>query len=105
MDTDFQTQWDLARYFYTGLDDPRLRADIDSIVPRFREFVSRFSGRIRNADADTLAEYYDASGALHDQLQSVELYLFYRSSLDTQDTEVAKLMGEVEALNIEAEKL
>jgi len=35
-------QWDLGRYYYTGLDDPRLEQDIDTIADRVDIFVKQY---------------------------------------------------------------
>lgn len=39
----YPTSWNLARYFYTGLDDPKLAADIATIMPRTEEFAQKYA--------------------------------------------------------------
>lgn len=99
----YRTDWDLSM-FYSGLDDPRLARDIARIVPAVREFAERFAGRIATASVETLVEYYEEDGRLHDLLQAPSLYLMYRGSLDTQDLEVQKLSGALEVASVEAGK-
>ena len=38
----FPTSWNLARYFYTGLDDPKFLADIASILPMTHAFAEKY---------------------------------------------------------------
>jgi oligoendopeptidase F len=99
----YRTEWDLSG-FYTGLDDPRLMADIESIVPVIREFAQKFEGRIADASVDTLVEYYAEDARIHDLLQKPGLYLLYVGSLDTQDLEVQKISGALEVASVEASK-
>jgi hypothetical protein len=38
----YPTKWNLARYFYTGLDDPKLAADIANILPVTAKFSKQY---------------------------------------------------------------
>ena len=39
----YPTKWNLSRYFYTGLDDPKLATDIANILPITRDFATKYS--------------------------------------------------------------
>ena len=39
----YPTSWNLARYFYSGLDDPKLTADIAQIMPLSKDFSEKYS--------------------------------------------------------------
>lgn len=38
----YKTQWELSRYFYSGLDDPKLKKDIENILPTVKEFAKKY---------------------------------------------------------------
>lgn len=99
----YPIHWNLARYFYTGLDDPRLDADIAAILPRTRAFAEKYGPSFAQitASSDILEFYRDYTALSHD-MATPSYYLFYRSTLDTQDLEVTKKMGEVEYLYTDA---
>jgi oligoendopeptidase F len=102
----YPTNWNLARYFYTGLDDPKLAADIANILPLAKRFSDKYAtifGKFTTPD-QILEFYRDYTEMSHD-MASPSYYLFYRSSLDTQDLEVTKKMGEVDYIYTEASNL
>ena len=43
-----QTNWNLTKYFFTGLDDPRLQVNIDSILPLADTFAKKYQGSYQN---------------------------------------------------------
>lgn len=38
----YSTKWNLARYFYTGLDDQKLANDIANILPNTEKFAQKY---------------------------------------------------------------
>jgi hypothetical protein len=38
----FSTSWNLARYFYLDLTDPKLQKDIENIIPATQEFSKKY---------------------------------------------------------------
>ena len=102
----YPTSWNLARYFYTGLDDPKLAADIASIMPRTEEFARKYATTFGKftTPAEILG-FYDDYTRLSHEMATPSYYLFYRSTLDTQDLEVTKKMGEVDYIYTEASNL
>jgi len=97
------TQWNLSRYFYTGLDDPKLQADIDSIIPRTEVFAAKYQANFATfTRPEEILEFYTDYTKLSYDMAKASYYLFYRSSLDTQDLEVTKKIGEVDYLYTEA---
>jgi oligoendopeptidase F len=89
----YPTTWDLSRYFYTGLDDPRLATDIDNILPSTRAFATIYADTFSTytTPQQILQFYTDYTQFSHD-IATPSYYLFYRSSLDTQDLDVTKRM-------------
>lgn len=96
-----QTKWDLPRYFYTSIDDPRLDQDIAAIMPAVDEFCQKFIGKIAQIKTPTeLLVYYLESERLDALTSKPGHFLFYTYSLDTQNTTVQKKMGELELLGL-----
>jgi hypothetical protein len=89
----YKTEWNLARYFYTGLDDPKLAADIANILPLTRDFSAKYASTFGSfiTPEQILGFYADYTSMSH-QMATASYYLFYRSSLDTQDLSVTKRM-------------
>ena len=102
----YSTEWNLSRYFYTGLDDPKLAADIANILPLTRAFSSKYAPIFSSftTPEEILGFYHDYTELSH-QIATASYYLFYRSTLDTQDLEVTKKMGEVDYIYTEASNL
>jgi oligoendopeptidase F len=99
----YSTQWNLARYFYNGLDDPKLASDIANILPNTAKFAQKYEHTFHTftTPEQILGFYSDYSIMSHD-MATPSYYLFYRSSLDTQDLAVTKRMGEVDYIYTEA---
>ena len=89
----YPTEWNLARYFYSGLDDPKLAADIANILPLTRAFSEKY-GTIfgKFTSPEQILEFYREYTKLSHEMATSSYYLFYRSSLNTQDLEVTKRM-------------
>jgi oligoendopeptidase F len=102
----YPTSWNLARYFYSGLDDPRLAADIAQILPITKAFSEKYSTKFAKFTLPSeMLEFYQTYTALSYDMARASYYLFYRSSLDTQDLAVTKRMGEVDYIYTEASDL
>ena len=100
------TTWNLPHYFYDSLTDPRIDADIATWLPITREFAERYRGKIRLfITPEEVLEYYEYSETLSMVGKKTMHYLSYLSSLDTQDTEVQKKLGELEYLGIQLAEL
>ena len=102
----YSTEWNLSKYFYTGLDDPQLATDIANILPLTRAFSSKYAPIFASftTPEEILGFYHDYTELSH-QMATASYYLFYRSTLDTQDLEVTKKMGEVDYIYTEASNL
>ncbi len=97
------TSWNLARYYYTGLDDPQFLADIDQILPTTADFVKRYESNLSTfTEPSEILEFYHDYDRLTDILVKPSYYLFYLSSLDSQDTEIQKKSGEVDYIMTES---
>ena len=102
----YPTTWNLARYFYTGLDDPKFLTAIENILPVTKAFSEKYASRFaRFTQPDEILEFYVDYTRLSHEMATPSYFLFYRSSLDTQDLEVTKKMGEVDYIYTEASNL
>jgi oligoendopeptidase F len=96
-------KWNLSRYFYMGLDDPKLQEDIDLILPRTEVFAAKYQSTFATfTRPEEILEFYTDYTKPSYDMAKASYYLFYRSTLDTQDLEVTKKMGEVDYLYTEA---
>jgi oligoendopeptidase F len=99
----YSTTWNLARYFYVSLDDPKLTLDIARIMPMTDTFSVKYRDRLRHFTKwSEILEFYKDYSEFSYELAKPSYYLFYRSSLDTQDLEVTKKMGELDYISTEA---
>ena len=102
----YPTSWNLARYFYSGLDDPKFLADIANIMPLTQAFSNKYSETFgKFTQPEEILEFYSDYTTLSHKMASPSYFLFYKSSLDTQDLEVTKKMGEVDYIYNEASNL
>ena len=99
----YPTSWNLARYFYTGLDDSRLADDIADILPETAKFRAKYEKSFpKFTTPEEILEFYTDYTDFSYRLGKPSYYLFYRSSLDTQDLDVTKKMGEIDYISTEA---
>jgi oligoendopeptidase F len=99
----YPTSWNLSRYFYSGLDDPKLDTDIKNILPSAENFAKKYEHTFHTfTTPKQITQFYTDYTKLSHNLATPSYYLFYRSSLDTQDLDVMKKMGEVEFIYNEA---
>lgn len=99
----YPTNWNLARYFYSDLSDPALDAAIQNILPSTIAFAEKYEPTFHTfTTAEQILDFYVAYTTLSHSLATPSYYLFYRSSLDTQDLAVTKKMGEVDYIYNEA---
>lgn len=99
----YPTNWNLARYFYSDLSDPRLDADIANILPLATGFADKYKKTFGTFDSSAqILEFYHDYTEMSHRMATPSYYLFYRSSLDTQDLTVTKKMGEVDYIYNEA---
>ncbi len=93
----YSIKWNLSRYFYTGLDDPKLASDIANILPTTEIFSKKYEHTFHTfTTTEEILEFYSDYTIISYDMATPSYYLFYRSSLDTQDLAVTKKMWEVD---------
>ncbi len=99
----YPTSWNLSRYFYVWLNDPKLAADIANILPEVEKFAQKYEKTFgKFTTPSEILEFYHDYTRVSYELGKPSYYLFYRSSLDTQDLDVTKKMGEIDYIGTEA---
>jgi len=94
--SELKTQWDLSKYFYESINDPRIDTDIQTWYEKEKEFIEYFKlNSLQNADEDLLLTYHDMSKDISMIIYPVWLYYSYLSSLDTQNQEILKKESEL----------
>ena len=87
----YKEEWDLSKYFYTSINDPKIQSDIKLYKETVLEFIEYFkTNTMSNADDDLLLEYYKMNDKIKSIIYPVYLYYSYISSLDTQDQDIIK---------------
>lgn len=98
-----QTNWNLTKYFFSGLDDPRLEENIASILPLAKDFASKYRNVIKTfAIPQQVLRYYADYETMSHEMGTGGIYLSYLQALDTQNDAVIKKMGELEYIFIQA---
>ena len=55
----YPTSWNLTRYFYSGLDDPKFLADIARIMPLTIAFSEKYSSKFAKfTTPEEILEFY-----------------------------------------------
>ena len=99
----YPTKWNLSRYFYTGLEDQKLASDIANILPLVDIFTKKYEDTFHTfTTPEQILRFYSDYTVMSHDMATPSYYLFYRSSLDTQNLSVTKRMGEVEYIYTEA---
>lgn len=99
----YPTNWNLSRYFYSDLSDPNLDTDIARILPLAISFADKYEKTFwAFTHSSQILEFYHDYTKMSHEMATPSYYLFYRSSLDTQDLSVTKKMWEVDYIYNEA---
>ena len=101
----YQTSWDLSKYFYKDLSDPALQKDIETFKEKAEKFIKKYKWKIQKFQTpQDLVKFYKDEEDLWKEITKVFHYLFYLQSLDSQNQQVIKKLLEVETLYREIEE-
>lgn len=101
-----KTEWDLKRYFYESLDDPKFQSDLADVLPKVREFARKWSEKLKRVGTpEELATFIEEEQTLSESISKPAYYVSYLESLDTQNSRVLKAQGEIDVMFIEAGNL
>jgi oligoendopeptidase F len=96
-----QTEWQLAADFYHDLNDPQIDIDIESINKDVANFVTTYKGKITTLSATDFLAYFELDNQTDYLTNKVGSFIFYLSSLDTQNQDVLKKQSEFDHLMVE----
>ena len=92
--------WDLS-VFYSGADDPKLDADIESVKSLVDDFAAQFRGKLAAMSAADYHSAYEALEAIYDLLGRLESFAFLNFSTDTADADWQGLVARMQDLEAE----
>ncbi len=87
-------RWQLARFFYSDIDDLRLVKDAEELVKNYEDFYIRFNGKLSEALGSALREFVliTALG------EKIGMYLMLQKSLDVSDSKLKEKEAELSVL-------
>lgn len=95
-------RWDLTEY-YEGIDDPRIRADLDEARKMAEDFAARYKGRVAGLSGDEIADALEADTAIYVKGGRPAYYGSLLKSLDGTDSAIGRFVqGIAEAGNARA---
>ena len=83
--------WDLT-VFYSGIDDPRIDADLAMLTEQARRFRDDYKGKLSEKLGDAIADYAEMQMLLN----KILVYVFLKQSLNTADAAVNAKIAAVE---------
>jgi|694.fasta_scaffold82599_2 oligoendopeptidase F len=92
----YPTSWNLQKYFYTSLEDPQLENDVLEAQKLIDIFIANYKGKIPNLKPEEFVKFFESENQINHLLYKAMLYVFYLSSLDTQNQNVIKKEGQLQ---------
>lgn len=90
-----QTEWDLEKHYFSSIEDPRIKEGIDRDLKSLDTFIKKYEGNIANLNDEEFLVFLDESGDLYENLTKAYYYFSYLNTLNTQDQDVLKKIGEI----------
>lgn len=95
IDNKIRTEWDLNGHFFDSIDDDRLSEGLIFDNKQIDEFINKYKGKIRDLSDDQFLDFINESDNLNGNFLKSHYYLSYLNSLNTQDQNVLKKIGEL----------
>ena len=92
-----KTKWNLAKYFYSGVKDPRFSKDVENIKRAYVQFEKKYKGRTDylTSTPKLLQALKDSERLMTRANERPLLYLHYRTDLDSADAEAEALSAKL----------
>lgn len=104
--SEIKINWDLEKYFYKGLSDENYINDKNNVLKLVTDFVNKYKNNLKTFEkAEQIKLFYNDYEILEIVITKPYQYLFYLNSLDTQDQNVLKQLGEFQAMWVEVSNL
>ena len=94
------TSWNLAKYFYQDLKDPKIKQDLKTLQQKVANFKQKYETKIATLSVLEIKEMLENDSQISLVLNKIGSYFLYVSSLDTQNQEVMKMQGELQMMLI-----
>ncbi|UFX83140.1 M3 family oligoendopeptidase [Candidatus Absconditicoccus praedator] len=91
----YKTNRDLSK-FYKSLDDPQIEEDKKQIQKLVDDIVKNYKGKIKTFTEDDFLNFFQKKSKISYTAGKIGRFLNFKSSLDTQNQEVLKKLGEFE---------
>lgn len=102
---EMKKEWDLEKYFYKSINDPKIQVDIELFKKQEYEDIEFFKNNsLAKADENLILHFYESIENVSNIIYPVWLYYSYLSSLDTQDQVVLKKEAELSNLHSKISK-
>lgn len=89
-----KVRWNLAKFFYSGIDDPQLDKDVEMLVAMEKDFHAAYKGKL----AETLPQAMRALLEMDMLGEKVGSYIELLKSLDVADSKVKTKKAAVEGI-------
>jgi len=94
---ELKKEWELDKYFYSGINDENIKKDIESYKIKADAFIKKYQDKTISKLSDLeLLEFSEEIDVLEIDIEKVSLYFFFLSSLDTQDQKIQKEITKLE---------
>jgi oligoendopeptidase F len=102
----YSTTWDLAKYYYSGIDDPQISLDLLQLKASIEALVNTYKNKLSSLTPDQWLEYFDDEAKIARLAGKIEEYFYFARDLQTQNQDLKKAQGELElSLSQDKEKL
>ncbi|MBZ0280848.1 MAG: M3 family oligoendopeptidase [Anaerolineae bacterium] len=86
--------WDLS-VFYTGVDDPAIQRDMDTVNAEVDQFAAQYKGRIAELDAEEMMDAIKALESIYDHSGRIGNFAHLMFSTDTADPRNGALVQKI----------
>jgi len=94
---ELKKEWDLEKYFYSGINDENIKKDIELYKTKGDAFIEKYKQKqISTLTEEEFLEFLEECDLLEIDIEKVSLYLFFLSSLNTQDQTLQKEITKLE---------
>lgn len=99
-----KTEWNLSRYFYDGIEDPRIDKDVKRYPEFVDEFINKYKGKITTLNEVEFKLYLRDIEFMATLLDKPLIFLFLSQTLNVQDVNVQKKMMQLEEMMTKCEE-
>lgn len=91
-----KTEWDLEKHYFSSINDPRINEGIEQDKKQLDEFIAKYEGKVAKLSDEEFLQFLTDSDNLNKNMLRAHYYFSYLNTLNTQDQDVLKKMGELQ---------